>query len=266
MHLEKNEIKKKLSSQWENLNIYIYDEVSSTNDLAKDYAKENTETPALFITKKQTKGRGRQGRSFYSSIDNGLYFSLVIHPGKIQQKYIPIYTVLTATAVLQAVKKNFNIDLKVKWVNDLFFKNRKVSGILCESVMNYKKQTITSVIIGVGINLSGNFEQANSETQKVAGTLFDSLPENTNLNMFLADFLSFFLGYYKDFPRNSFLEIYDKHLLGKGKEVFYIKEGHTKKGIISGLNQQGNLLIRLPNGKIESLLGQDIHFSSQQFL
>ncbi|MGO2696891.1 MAG: biotin--[acetyl-CoA-carboxylase] ligase, partial [Bavariicoccus seileri] len=133
-----------ITSLWPDLTINISEETTSTNDLAKQFAINHPGHSALFITNKQTKGRGRQGRSFYSHLNDGLYFSLVISPGNILPNDVTLYTIITATAVLQALEDLSGKTLAVKWVNDLFYDGRKIGGILCEATTDLETKQLTS--------------------------------------------------------------------------------------------------------------------------
>jgi len=118
-----------------NLEIKFYKEIDSTNNEAK---KIFNEKPLLIIANKQTAGRGRQGHSFFSP--NGLYFSYVL-----PFKEYPLLTLSVGIAIAQAFRKQ-GISIKLKWVNDIIYKDRKLGGILCEHHQD-------ALIIGVGLNI-----------------------------------------------------------------------------------------------------------------
>lgn len=259
-------IKENLPTDFSSLNIYTYEEVTSTNTIAKEYAQKNNPLPALFISKKQTQGRGRQGRSFYSQLAHGLYFTLVITPDRVKSTDISLYTLLIGVVLAQTIEEIFGLSLKIKWVNDLFYNNKKVIGILSESVWSVEDNKVNALILGTGINLAGSFADSPEEVQKVAGTLFNEIPKDLDVTLFFYKFLTNFSKYQTEIETREFLSIYKERLLGLNQEITYIQNRVQKKGIITGLNQNGNLLVQLPNGKIDTLHGQDIHFSSTQFL
>lgn len=258
-------IKNVLPAMWQHVNIEYYEEITSTNDWAKKQIREKPTEEILIISKRQTKGRGRSGRSFYSSLDHGLYFSLAIHPQVVNPDDLPMYTIATATALIQAIKTELGLDVQVKWVNDLFYKNQKVAGILTEAITDPKTNQITAIIIGVGLNLAGSFKGADETTQEVAGTLYEELPPAFNINNLLCEFLLVFGNYHQDLTSRQFLPIYEQNLLGMGREVSYRKKNQTYYGIIQGINAQGQLLVKNKKGELLTLLGEEIHFSSKQF-
>lgn len=258
-------IKNNLPVTWNRLKVECYQEIPSTNDLAKENIRENLEDDFLIVSKKQTKGRGRSGRSFYSELDHGLYFSLAIQLKNVHPNNLPLYTIAAATALMQAVEEELGLALQVKWVNDLFYKNRKVAGILTEAITDPASNKISSLVIGIGLNLAGSFKDADSTTQEVAGTLYKELPKDFNVNELLRQFLIIFGNYHQNLEEKMFLPIYEKKLLGIGREVSYKRKSEMYYGVIQGVNDQGQLLVKNKQGDLLTLLGEEIHFSSKQF-
>ena len=126
---------------------------ASTNKDARLYiadAKEPVPTPALFIAREQTEGRGRLGRSFYSPASSGLYASLLFKAPSDVPRLLRL-TSLAAVAALCEIKQRFGIELDIKWVNDLYLGQKKVAGILAES---FSHDGTLYIVLGIGINLS----------------------------------------------------------------------------------------------------------------
>lgn len=265
--LDGQQISASLSNDWDNLSIEIHDEVTSTNDLAKIYAVNHPKESKLIIARKQTKGRGRYGKSFHSEIQNGLYSSLLvpIHQTKIED--IPLITIATATAMSKAIEGLYHKKINIKWVNDLFYQGRKVSGILCEAISDLESGRISSVVIGLGLNLAGSFAGTDDIVQNVAGTLFgDKLPADFNYNDLMSLYLNKLLYYINHLEEREFITYYSDNLLGIHSKVTYDSNGSRQSGIIRGINNDGHLLVELENGYIDELFGQEIHLSSQQFV
>ncbi|XJS11357.1 biotin--[acetyl-CoA-carboxylase] ligase [Aerococcaceae bacterium WGS1372] len=264
--LDAQQIMNQLSTDWENLTIEVHDEVTSTNDLAKIFGVSHPKRTHLIIARKQTKGRGRYGKSFHSSIANGLYMSLLIPIKDIKIENIPLITIATATAMSEAIEELYGKTLAIKWVNDLFLEGRKVSGILCEALSDLESRTISSVVVGLGLNLAGEFDQADEQVRSVAGTLFgEQLPKDFNYNELISLYLNKLSGYINHLEAREFITYYSNHLLGINTKVSYQSNGQWHEGIIRGINQQGHLLFEHEDGMLEELFGQEIHLSSQQF-
>lgn len=264
-NIHKEILNHQFSDVWKGLKVQSYEELTSTNDWVKEYLKKDPKDELLVLAKKQTKGRGRSGRSFYSNIDHGLYFSIGIHPKNIEAEKLPLYTIATAAALMQAVREVLGIELKVKWVNDLFYEGRKVSGILSEAITNPETNRISSLVIGIGLNLAGSFEEADIQTQQTAGSLYEKLPAEFNVNKLVKSFLFQFKEYHQDIGARKFLPIYEKQLLGIGQEVSYVRKNKKYSGVIHGVNRNGHLQVKNKKNEWINLFSDEIHFSSQQF-
>lgn len=263
--MKKNRTNNKLPNIWKNLEIQSYEELTSTNDWIKRYLRRNIGDEILILANKQTDGRGRNNRSFYSQLDQGLYFSLGINVSKINPNDLPLYTIAAATAMIQAVQKELGLELKVKWVNDLFYHGKKVGGILSEAITDTKTTEISSVVIGIGLNLAGSFAEADEITQETAGTFYQNLPVGFNLDALVEEFLIQFGPYHENLKARYFIPIYEKHLLGVGREVYYMKKDKKHHGRIKGINKAGQLVVINKKDELEVLIANEIHFSSQQF-
>lgn len=101
----------------------------------------------LIIARRQIKGRGRYGRSFFSPL-GGLYYSFVL-PESSQLK-LALYTPLLAVAVRQSLEAVTKLSCQIKWVNDLYLQRKKVAGIICERV--HRQGQAAFVVCGIGIN------------------------------------------------------------------------------------------------------------------
>ena len=266
IELDPQQISYSLTELWDDLHIEIHDTVESTNDLAKQFAIKHPQRSALFVATHQSKGRGRRGRSFHSALISGLYFSLVFPTMNEATTDIPRYTLVAASAIVEALETLTNQTFQIKWVNDLFYQHKKIGGILSEATTDLESGGISAVIIGIGLNLAGSFAEADAQTQQVAGTIFnEALPDSFNRNQLLQHFLERFGTYRKHFQDKTYLQTYKEHLLGVGKHVHYQKGNISHEGIIEGIDHDGQLLVRDLKGELHTLFSQEVHFSSSQF-
>lgn len=265
--LNKEQIAKAFSGPFDLLNIVLLDYVSSTNDVAKEILKEHPDNLSIVATNKQTAGRGRSGKSFYSELEHGLYFTLAFYPNDHRMESIPLYTILTAAVLVEVLAKYVDEPLSIKWVNDIFYKGKKVGGILSEMVSGANNNEVPGIVVGIGINLAGDFKNTDEGIQAVAGTVFGKkTPDNFNQNIFLSEFLDTFFNYHKHFKDREFMPLYEEHLMGIGKEVYYTISGVKKQGTIRGINAEGHLIVELVDQSIDVLYGQEVHFGSDQFI
>lgn len=263
MQINKN--KAKIEKVWKDLEIQSYQSVSSTNDLAKSHLRKYPRKEALIVTNHQSAGRGRSGRQFYSKLKQGLYFSLALRVKENDAKDLTLYTIAAASAMIQALEESFSLKMDVKWVNDLFYKGKKVAGILTEAITNPKKNTVDSIVIGIGVNLSGSFKDADEKIQETAACLFEESLEEESLENLLVSFLEIFKGYHSNLQKREFLSYYEEHLLGLNEKIYYYKKEKKYEAWIRGINRNGELIVENEEAEIQNLFANEIHFSSQQF-
>ncbi|HOU53635.1 MAG TPA: biotin--[acetyl-CoA-carboxylase] ligase [Myxococcota bacterium] len=123
-----------------------FPEVGSTQDEAIALGRRGAPAGTLVMAGRQTRGRGRQGRSWHSP-EGGLYCSLLLRPEAPVHRW-PSLTVVAGLAVARALTRSGVVGVRIKWPNDLILGGRKVAGLLAESVA-----TEGFCVVGVGLNL-----------------------------------------------------------------------------------------------------------------
>ena len=129
--------------------ILRFDSIDSTNLEAMRQAKAGAPEGLCIIAREQTRGRGRLDRTWQSPKDAGLYFSIILRP-KLEMSVWPLIGLMSALAVSDAVAKTCDLKVDIKWPNDICVKDRKLGGILADTV---ETDTGAAAIVGIGINL-----------------------------------------------------------------------------------------------------------------
>ena len=150
--------------------IHCFDCVESTNDLAKTMASQGAPHGTVLMADRQTGGRGRRGRSFFSPGGMGIYMSVILRPCCKPEGLMHL-TCATAVSLCDAVENAVGFRPGIKWTNDLVFGNRKLAGILTELSINTKNGDLEYAVIGIGINCSQKIEEFSPELQDFAGSL-----------------------------------------------------------------------------------------------
>src|SRR5215204_473489 len=132
-----------------NFTILRFDEIESTNTEALNQARRGADEGLCVVARQQTAGRGRHGRVWVSEKDAGLFFSVVLRP-KIEARFLPLITLMSAVAVHDTLKALYTLDCNIKWVNDIHVAGKKICGILAETAETTKG---LAVVAGIGINL-----------------------------------------------------------------------------------------------------------------
>ena len=220
-----------------NLTIRYKPETKSTQTDAKEGIEAGNKGNTLYLSTCQTAGRGRVQRPNNSPKKGGIYMSLHIQPNLPYEK-LPSYTLLVAAAVYKAIKNLTMIEVDIKWVNDIYLKNKKIAGILTEAMTSVETGLVTDVIIGLGINFS--IEDFPEELKEKAGSLFMP-PAPITRNELISEIWRCF---YQTAPE-ELLYLYKEHSLVLGREVSFIQDQTKKKGVAKDISDKGQLLIQL---------------------
>ena len=216
----------------ERVGVYVYDTVTSTNDVARELCSDDG--CILVVADGQTNGKGRQGKSFFSPHDSGLYFSLAIDTDSPAFDFTGV-TCAVAVAVSRAVLKVAETETKIKWVNDLYLGDKKVCGILVQAVNENGR--IRKLIIGVGINISTiDFPD---EIKDIAG----SLGKNIDRNVLTAESVNNILELI--FAKSEeYIDEYRSKSNVIGREITYIQNGISHTATAVDIDQKGGLIVR----------------------
>ena len=237
-------------------NIQTMESTTSTNDLAKIYANHNSTTPAIFISEEQTAGRGRLGRKFVSPSKTGLYISLCLFP-TIALEDLSLITCATAVACVETLEELTGKSLNIKWVNDLFYQDKKVGGILTEVISDFESQQVQALIVGMGINLIENPQSFPEELHSIVGSVFSSRKEyeahSFNRNQFIATFLEKWTFYYQNLSKRNFIESYKEHSNVIGKFVNIFEGNQTYSAYAKDIDENGHLIIEKEDKSLHAL-------------
>lgn len=149
--------------------ILRFDSLRSTNLEAAKRAIAGEPEGLCVVAREQTAGRGRLQRHWISPKDAGLYFSIILRP-KFDQNVWPLLTLMAAVAVHDALLDACALETDIKWPNDILVKEKKLCGILAETV---ETSLGRAVVVGIGINLTCKFfpaELKNTTTSVYAAT------------------------------------------------------------------------------------------------
>ena len=142
------EITENLKTKFIGKRAYYFDSIDSTQDFALKIASQDNENGTIIISKKQTGGKGRMKRKWFSPV-GGIWMSIIIHPD-FDISNTTLVPIATSLALCMAIEKTIKIRPKLKWPNDITMKGKKVAGILVDTSIQSNK--IESLVLGVGIN------------------------------------------------------------------------------------------------------------------
>ncbi|HEM6338736.1 TPA: bifunctional biotin--[acetyl-CoA-carboxylase] ligase/biotin operon repressor BirA [Streptococcus suis] len=243
-----------LISQELQLPVHLNADSDSTQLDAKQGIEAGHTSPALYLAPYQNKAKGRFGRPFYASKSGGIYMSLRLSPNVPFLEFKP-YTILAAAAVVKAIQSLCDLDVQIKWVNDIYLGQKKVAGILTEAISSMENQRVTDVIIGVGINV--HIDDFPKELRQSAGNLFDDQPPFTRNQLITAIWKAFF-----ETDEQELIALYKEKSLVVGQQVSFVENQVEFKGTAIAVTDTGNLVIQLDNGKAKIISSGEISLTS----
>ena len=252
--LSENEIRQFLKTNTDR-KIMVFDEVGSTNTVAKELLKSESDGSVL-LAEKQTAGRGRMGRSFFSPDGSGIYMSIGLKPTIAAENSVLI-TVAAAVAVSRALDLLFNTKTEIKWVNDIYYKGKKVCGILTEAVFENESGKILNAVLGIGINVHMPKDGFPEDIKDKAGIIFGT--DTVSRNRIAAEVLNQFDLVYKSLEKAEFLEEYRKKSCLIGKKVV-VMPIHNEQycATVTDINDKAQLVIRTDEGRVLALSGGEV--------
>ena len=252
--LSEEGIRKGLREELKDIDLFVYDEIDSTNTEAKRRLySSDVKDFTVIVSDMQKGGRGRTGKSFASPKGSGVYFSIILHPKDFYDfSYFDLTTVKAAVAVAEGIKEATGKEAEIKWVNDLFINGRKICGILSELDADFESRSVKSVIVGIGINVNEPKDDSFKDLKDIAGYIGTDVIRNEILSSILNAF------YENNYVKKDkeIIEYYKKHSLVIGKDLTFELNGkkYTAKGF--DINDKGNLIVDTGEKKITLSSGE----------
>lgn len=224
--------------------ITVLDAVDSTNL----WVAARDQDPEVCFAEFQSAGRGRRGRSWVSPFGANLYMSMSWR----FDEWPPGFTALgmvTAIAAVRALRELGLEDVRIKWPNDLVAAGRKLGGILID--IQGEPPGATRAVIGLGLNVRMPAAAATQIDQPWMDltTLSDGDPPDRNaLAAGLIEALVTALGEFETAGFAAFTDDWQALDLVAGKAVALHSHEHTVTGVAAGVDEQGALLLKTPQG------------------
>ncbi len=250
----------------ERARIIRLEQTTSTMDETRALALSGAAHGTVVIAERQTKGRGRLGRDFFSPKGSGLYMSIVLKPDELfhdEHSSGSSNTAITAFAglcVCEAIQKVFNIDAKIKWVNDVLVNDKKVCGILTEALVN--QTGVFAFILGIGVNVFAPPEGFPDEIKNRAGAVCPGESHGDTDKIVLRDKLAAeIINQVLHAPVPGEAELFARYrqkLSMLGKNITVTQGGESFNAVALDIDGEGRLIVRKDNGELEALLHGDV--------
>ena len=182
--------------------------------------------------------------------------SLLLRPS-FEPQYASMLTLVMGLSAARAIGDS-DIDVSIKWPNDIVASGRKLCGILTE--MGLENGKIREVVVGVGINV--NTESFPEELADKATSMYLETGKYTDRNRLIAGVLENFEQYYEKFVRTcdlgGMLEDYNRLLSNRDRPVRVLDRQNPFEGTALGISSTGGLLVRTETGEIREVRGGEV--------
>jgi len=238
--------------------IQVFEQTTSTNDVAEKLARDGVPEGAVVFAESQTKGRGRLGRAWLSPTRKGLWLSVLLRPD-LQPQETTQLTVISAAALRRAIRTVTGLAAEIKWPNDLLLGGKKTAGILTE--LSAEQDRVRHVIIGLGVDVNQDAAGFPPELRPLATSL--KLASGTEISRaeLAVEIMRELDADYARMRAGRFAEIADEWeaaCITIGRNVAVHVGERRFRGRAESLDEVGALLIRTEYGHLERVIGGDV--------
>ncbi len=229
--------------------IKYFDEITSTNTVLKEMAEKGEKENTILLSEYQTQGRGRLGKTFFSPKGCGVYLSYLVKPF-INPADSVFITVAAAVSMVRAIDKVFNVKTKIKWVNDIYFDDKKLCGILREGkILN--ENSLSYAVIGVGINIKTppqgypkEFAYKTTNLEEIVKTV-----DEDKKRQLVAEFINNFDKVFSD-KSFSYVKEYKEASCIIGRNIDILSGPYKGKAKVLDIDEKARLVVKKDNDTI----------------
>jgi BirA family transcriptional regulator, biotin operon repressor / biotin---[acetyl-CoA-carboxylase] ligase len=231
--------------------IHYFPEISSTMDIAREMARKGASHFSVVIAGRQTSGRGRLRRTWYSN-DGGLYFTLILRPS-IPLQWCFLVNFAASLVLCRTIRRLTGLNAAVKWPNDILVNGKKLSGMLSE--MEAEAEMVSFITIGIGINVNNDPTQYEPN----ACSLRQLLGNPVSRKEILAEFLNELQAYLDkaDNDPEKIMAEWKQLTCTLGRRVSVMTPLETSTGLALDIDSTGALILELPDGSRKKVLFGD---------
>ncbi len=237
--------------------IQVFAETASTNDLAMRLGQGRTPEGVAIFAERQTRGRGTRGRVWHAGEGLGLAFSVLLRPTWPEPQWRRL-TPIAAAAVGQAVEALTDLPVQIKWPNDVYLHKRKLCGVLIET-RGGTSANPGAAVMGIGLNINHQetdwppeLREWSASLRRETGKMFDRhivagriLERLDDLYQLAATDFPAVIDWLR--PRNFLQDL-----------PVTITNGEEISGEVSGFGDEGELLLRGPQGLIHPVISGSV--------
>jgi BirA family biotin operon repressor/biotin-[acetyl-CoA-carboxylase] ligase len=230
--------------------------IGSTNDEARRLARAGAPEGTLVVANYQTSGRGRLDRRWEAPPGSSLLMSLVFRP-HLAPHQVQRLTMICGLAAIDAIEAETRLQVGLKWPNDLVVAGAKLGGILTEIELDGSR--VDHVVVGMGLNVNLDPGQLPKDLLVAATSLSQVLGRKVLRLPLLRELLRAIEVRYKALQAGQLPQAeWAARLVGLWQPVAISAIDSRLEGVAEGVNDDGALLVRLPDGRLETILVGDV--------
>ncbi|MGD9316628.1 MAG: biotin--[acetyl-CoA-carboxylase] ligase [Anaerolineae bacterium] len=235
--------------------------IGSTNDEARRLARAGAPEGTLVVTDYQTLGRGRLDRRWEAPAGSSLLISLVFRPA-LAAHQVQRLTMISGLAAVDAIEAETGLQVGLKWPNDLVIGGAKLGGILTE--IELEGSRVDYAVVGVGLNVNLDPGQLPQDLLVAATSLSHELGRKVARLPLLYALLRAMEVRYKALQAGQLPQAeWAARLVSLGRPVAVSVMNSRLEGVAEGVDDDGALLLRLSDGRLETILVGDVTLREQ---
>ena len=241
--------------------IYTYDVLDSTNTFLKQHISDFPDFSVVWA-QNQTGGRGRFDRKWSSAEGKDLTFSVVVPLKNLKKQLWQNIPQITACAISD-ILLDHGLENLIKWPNDILVKEKKICGILCETIEAEKSWY---AVLGVGLNVNSTRDDL-MRVGLPATSLCAELNRTILRDDLIAGLVDRILVYFNELCTlgfSSFQKRLKQRLAWLNEQKTVVDGNHTYTGFIADINPDGTLLFRCNDGTSKTLCSGEISFGQTE--
>jgi BirA family transcriptional regulator, biotin operon repressor / biotin---[acetyl-CoA-carboxylase] ligase len=238
--------------------IIHYESVGSTMPIAHREAQNGAPDGTVIVAEEQTEGRGRLARPWSSTAGKGIWMSVILKPD-IPPHRAPQFTLIAAVSICRAIREAADVEVRIKWPNDLLIGGRKVTGILTE--LQAEPDRVQAIIIGTGINVNqerGDFPEELADIATSIRIKSGQPVDRAALAAAVLRNIGFYSRLYLEEGFAPIKELWEENSDTIGRKVNAVMMRETVTGTAVGITEDGVLEIRTEDGRIRGIYSADI--------
>ncbi|MDX2185489.1 MAG: biotin--[acetyl-CoA-carboxylase] ligase [Opitutaceae bacterium] len=242
----------------------LHEEIDSTNDETTRRLAAGEADPVVIIARRQTRGRGRFGRTWHSEDTGNLHISFGFRP-LLPHARMQTFTLWMGVTVCDLIASYTRLQPGLKWPNDILFDGRKAGGMLTEA--RGDADQVRDLVFGLGLNLNGDSRGWPDNLSQRAVSLAEHARSPLEANRFTAALIGRVLDAYSQFVRGDHLDALADHWqrfdVLRGREIAVLQGSHRIVGTATGIDAEGALLLRTELRKTERFLAGEVTLEKQ---